>query len=805
MSDTVPEVVAPARFVKELWGIVPPDWIAEFNLLQYRPTIEDPQAKRMRALFWPVGAVLQDWESIARQLEHFNRTQVENIHHGVNPRFQRPRKHGTNADVSHYVALWVDVDFGPNEVGVRRQFEEIVRDLRAIGLGPSCIVESGWGLHAYWLLDRPYPVKEARPYCAGIQDYFKISDPVHDPRRILRVPGFLNLKNPKDPKWCSITEATWQRFPLSAFKDYSVEPTPSDHDKELEEVEKNKPKTSSRDPKIEEIKRGVDQGGGPYGGRHLAAVALAGHYCAQRRIKVKKYVLYAMLEWNKGNRPPLPEEEIERVVDDIWAKEQVKRAEEKEGEEERPRREPREGAPPDGPPWFDENGKWVPAPLVDHLMAQAHYVSTPIGRDGKGIMLYRYQDGVYRPDGYDFLRRETFRTLGRDARKTRIEEIVELVNEKAKQPYDRIDKHARDLINVQNGMLDWRAGELRPHDPKYLSLIQIPVAWNRDARSEKLDEFLGTVLPKDALALAEEFAGLLLVPDTSFAKCLVLVGEGGNGKSTFLKLIEALIGKDNISFYSLHSIIEDRFTASGLLGKLANFHDELEQRALDNTGAFKQIVAGDPIKAEEKNKAPFSFRPFCRLMFATNQMPRATDRSQAYFDRLLFLEFKNRIRDTKAEVRDYAEVLVKDPAVLPALLVRAVEGLRRLDARGRFILPASSVTAIEDYRRDCNSAYDFLREACRFDDPNGWLPKNLLYERYRLWSEEEGRKPMSAREFARTVQTMPNVRSIRHGSGRGWGGIFWVDGIPPRVAADEAEEFGQEAPPPGSRRGDLEF
>jgi putative DNA primase/helicase len=802
MPDAPPEVISPARFIKELWGTVPTDWIAEFNLLQYRPTQENPNDLRMGALFYTVGQVIKDWETVARELDKRNRSQVENIHHGVNPRFKRPRKHGLNTDISHYVALWVDVDFKGNEAAVRKQFNEIIEDLRQRGLGPSCIVESGRGLHAYWLLDKPYPVKEARPFCAGIQDYFKISDPVHDPRRILRVPGFLNLKDPKDPRWCSVSEATWQRFPLSAFKDYSIEPTKSEHDRELEEVERNTAKTTSRDPKIEAIKQGVDEGGGPYGGRHLAAVALAGHYCSRRKL-TRKAVLYTMHDWNRLNKPPLPDEEIEKVVEDIWTKEQVKRAEEEESGPRRKKGEPEK--PSDGPPWFDEDGKFNPALLAIHLMTETRFLSTPVGRDGKGIMLYRYTAGAFRPDGYDFLRREVTRVLGKDARKSRIEETVELVNELTKVSYTEIDRHARDLINVRNGMLRWTTGELLPHDPKYRSLIQVPVDWIPDATSEKLDEFLRIVLPKDALSIAEEFSGLLLVPDTSFAKCLVLVGEGGNGKSTFLKLVEALVGKENISYYSLHSIIEDRFTAAGLLGKLANFHDELEQRALENTGAFKQIVAGDPIKAEEKNKAPFSFRPFCRLMFATNQMPRATDRSQAYFDRLLFLEFRNRIRATTGEILDYGRVLAETPGVLEAFLVRAVAGLRRLMERGRFIPPASSIDAIEEYRRDCNSAYDFLRECCRTDDPNGWLAKNILYERYRAWSEDEGRKPMSAREFARTVQNVPNVRDARHGSARGWGGLSWTNGQPPKAAVDEVAGFGKREEGQGVKQRDLEF
>jgi P4 family phage/plasmid primase-like protien len=789
MADRPPEKVTPAQFIRELWGSAQSDWFVEFNLLQYRPTQENPDAKRMRAMFYTVKEVLDDWSTIEKALSHQNRTQVENIHHSVNPRFRKPRKHGTNADVSHYVAAWVDIDFHGNEEAVRKQFFDTVLDLQKVGLDPSVIVESGRGLHGYWLFDKPYPKAVARPVCAGIMDYFKIGDAIHDPRRILRLPGFLNLKDPNDPKFCSVFDATWTRYPIERFKDFVIEDfKKSKEDLEVEEEERDRKNTStiSRDPKIEEIKNGVDESGGPYGGRHLAAVALAGHYCS--KLKTKKLALYAITDWNKKNRPPLPDDEIEKIVEDIWAREEIKRAEEKEDRKER-RKDDEIRGPSDGPPWFDEDGKLVPALLAAHIMSETRFLATPIGDDGKGVRLYFYKDGVFRPGGSDFARREIVKAMGKSLRDKHLTEVVELITELSKRQYDEVDRHAKDLINVKNGMLDWRTKQLSPHDPKYLSTIQIPVIWDQTAKSETLDKFFKTILPEDAIMLVEEYVGHMMIPDVSMTKCLVLVGEGGNGKSTFLELVEHLIGEKNISYCSLQSLTEERFLASVLIGKLANCYDELESKALENTGIFKQITDGNQIKAEEKGKAPFWFRPFCRMVFATNQMPRATDRSSAYFDRFLFVEFNQRIRDTGSEIKKYSEKLASESGLLSAFLSRAVDGLGRLLTRGRFTIPGSSKNALEEYRRDCNSAYDFLRECCH-EDGSGWLAGPIVYDRYKVWSEEGGRKPMSSREFNKTLRGA-NVREVRRGEARGWGGLTWSNGDPPTGAQDEVSQFGK--------------
>lgn len=795
MADTTPGKVTPAQFTKALWEIAPRDWLVEFNLLQYRPTPEKPDDQRMQAIFYTVEQVLSDWEPIERHLAYLNWKKVENIHHGVNPRFRRPRKHGKNPDISHYVAAWVDVDFHDHEVATRRQFAETVADLRAKGLGPSIVVESGRGLHAYWLFDKPYPVAQARPVCAGIQDYFKISDSIHDPRRILRMPGFLNLKNSKDPKHCDVSEATWTRYPIERFAEFVITDfRKSAEDLQIEEEEKERQKLAtgtSRDPKIEEAKKGVSESGGPYGGRHLTAVALAGHYCS--RLKTKRNVLYVMREWNLLNSPPLPEEEVEKVVEDIWIKEEIKRAEEKE--EKKSKRDDERKGPSDGPPWFDEDGRLVPALLAAHIMSETRFLATPIGDDGKGIRLYFYRDGAFQSGGSDFARREIVKAMGKSLRDKHLTEVVELITELSKKPYEEIDLYAKDLINVKNGMLNWRTKQLLPHDPKYLSTIQIPIAWDPGVKSEVLDKFFKTILPEDAIHLIEEYVGHMMIPDTSMTKCLVLVGEGGNGKSTFLELVEYLIGDKNISYCSLQSLTEERFLASVLIGKLANCYDELESKALENTGIFKQITDGNQIKAEEKGKAPFWFRPFCRMVFATNQMPRATDRSSAYFDRFLFVEFNKRIRDTGGEIKKYSKKLASESGLMSAFLSRAVDGLERLMTRGRFTIPGSSKNALEEYRRDCNSAYDFLRECCR-DDASGWLAGPIVYDRYKVWSEEGGRKSMSAREFNKTLRGA-NVREVRRGEARGWGGLTWSNGHPPTGAQDDVQAFGKPEAPAG--------
>jgi len=795
MADTTSGRIAPTQFVKELWGIAPHDWIVEFNLLQYRPTQDDPGAQRMRALFYTVEQVLNDWGPIDAALLHQNKSQVENVHHGVNPRFRRPRKHGTNADVSHYVAIWVDADFHGQEEAVRKHFFDTVKELESShGLFPSVIIESGRGLHAYWLFDKPYTVAQARPVCAGIQKHFN-SDTVHDPRRILRLPGFANLKDPKDPRWCQIADATWTRYPIERFKDFTiVDLKKSKEDLETEEEERavrELDTSKSRDPKLQEVlTKGVDESGGPHGGRHLSATAVVGYFC--RFSKTKRIAETNSENWNKNLcRPPLPDEEVQRMVDDFWAKEEVRRAERKEEKRllKEKEKELRKSSEDDGPPWW-KDGEFLPEALARHVCARDRIIATPIGDDYKGVTLYVYKDGAYRSRLGTVVETEVRNALARDAKPERINQVLDLIHRSQKIDYDEINHRACELINVQNGMLDWRTGELHPHDPKYLSTIQIAADYEPNTKCEALNKFFAEVFPADCVALAEEFIGYLLIPDTRLQKAFIAVGSGGNGKGTFLKLLTSLLGKENVSTLDIHTLEDDKFATAALVGKLANIHHDLSRKQLESTSRFKTLVSGDPISGEKKFKDGFTFRPFARLVFSANEFPRSEDKTNAYFRRLIFVEFPNSFSGAAGEVLDYDRVLARTPGFMSALLNRGIAGLRRLMEVNRFSISETSTRTIEQYKRECNSAYDFVQEFCHMEEW-GWIPRNEMYQKYDGWCRDNGLKPMSSKNFVNGIRDTKGIKEVKREGVRGWLGISWANGAP-RTSADEIAAFGKD-------------
>lgn len=440
---------------------------------------------------------------------------------------------------------------------------------------------------------------------------------------------------------------------------------------------------------------------------------------------------------------------------------------------------------------FFDGKKFLPNVLAPHACSGKDIIATPIGNKYKGVFLYVYRDGCFRNDSNGEIEHDIREALGREATPKYVDDTVDMVLRNKKIAYGRLNTQAKDLINVRNGMLDWRTGDLLPHDPSHLSTIQIRAEYRPDATCPELDEFLDGIFPEDCRLLAEEFIGYLLTPDTSFQKAFIAVGIGGNGKGTFLKVINELLGDENVSTVDLHALEKDKFARANTLGKLANIHHDIGREELESTSVFKTMVSGDPITMEEKHKQGFTARPYARLVFSANEFPRSKDRTNAFFRRLVFVEFPRVFFGSKDEILEYEKKLCSIPSFLPALLNRAVAGLRRLHEHRRFTILESSKAIEEQYRREVDSAYDFFKECCTTEEW-GWITRRELYDKYRGWCQDEGLTPMESRNFVASFRKMGGVSEAKRGGIRGWAGISWLNGAPPVTGEDEVKRFGGE-------------
>jgi len=369
-----------------------------------------------------------------------------------------------------------------------------------------------------------------------------------------------------------------------------------------------------------------------------------------------------------------------------------------------------------------------------------------------GGRLYHWRDGVYRPDGNNWVKRQVKAILkARDKGwySRLAEEVAEYIRIDAPELWEQ---PPQDTINVANGLVDLASGELRPHSPAYLSPVQLPVIYDPEATCQEWDRFAAEVFPSDAIELAFELPAKLMVPGEEINKAEILLGGGANGKSTFLEAVRAFLGRRNVSAISLHRLESDRFSVARLAGKLANICADIPSTHLENTSVFKSITGGDEVTGEFKFKDSFEFTPFCRLVFSANHLPRSADASHAFFRRWRVARFDRTFEGQACVPRPELDARLRAPGELSGVLNRCLAVLPAVRRRG-VLESASMKEAWIEFRETTDPLAIWLDKSIRVS-PDGYVPKGDLRSAYNRAAQAEGRPVLTEKAFGQAFNRL---------------------------------------------------
>ena len=258
----------------------------------------------------------------------------------------------------------------------------------------------------------------------------------------------------------------------------------------------------------------------------------------------------------------------------------------------------------------------------------------------------------------------------------------------------------------------------------------------------------------------QEFFGYCLTREVRYETALFLVGPGGDGKSTCLGVLEALVGPDNCASVAFEAL-EDQFQRVALYRRQLNISTEITSGAIQSQ-FFKAIVSGDPIRASFKHKDGFEFRPYCKLAFSGNTFPKVLDNSDALWDRLLMIEFRRQFRGA-AEADPF--LIDKLRAELPGVFGWAWEGLKRLRARGRFSQGRTTRAYKDRFRRLNDPVLEFIQERCAADDWCGrpaQVEKAIIFKEYKEFCGLCNYGPLGRERFFEAIRRhLPGLRDVR--------------------------------------------
>jgi putative DNA primase/helicase len=306
---------------------------------------------------------------------------------------------------------------------------------------------------------------------------------------------------------------------------------------------------------------------------------------------------------------------------------------------------------------------------------------------------------------------------------------------------------SKGFIPLINGVLSKKTKELSPHSPGHRLTHCLPFAYDPDATCQPIIDWLRETVghKEDLVKFLLAYLNAVVNQRADLQRYLELIGPGGTGKSTYMKLASYLAGERNVHTTKHQILEESRFETANLAGKLLTLITEADQY-VGGVSVLKAITGQDPLHYEQKMKqAGEGFVYEGMVITAGNEPSRSADYTSGLARRKIPVWFRNFIpsykrRDLDSEFKQYL------PGLLNLVLSYSDEEVTDL---------------IRNAEKSCPSLYEYQRETLTETNPIAdWLDNKVLrmpgnrhnpeflYNAYKSYSESQGQKPISQKRFS---------------------------------------------------------
>ena len=333
------------------------------------------------------------------------------------------------------------------------------------------------------------------------------------------------------------------------------------------------------------------------------------------------------------------------------------------------------------------------------------------------------------------------------------------------------------LLNVNNGIINLRTGQLMPHNRTQLMTHISPVDYDTDATCPRWKTFLETVMNQDAemIAFLQRALGYTLTGDVSEQCLFFLHGTGKNGKSTFINILSHILGsyRKNLKIDSLLSRTHDSIPndIARLAGARCVTTSEIEEGRRLNESLIKDLTGGDTISARFMRSEWFDFVPIFKGWMFGNHKPEIRGTDEGIWRRVRLIPFTVQIpvdqRDPKL-----GEKLKREAVGILAWMIRGC-----LDWQQHGLQEPETVTqATQKYREDMDTLADFFAEYTVVK-PMTKCTKQEMYAAYATWAASVGMGALKNQSFnLRIKERFPDVQEDRGSQNKPiWRGIGLLD------------------------------
>jgi P4 family phage/plasmid primase-like protien len=373
-------------------------------------------------------------------------------------------------------------------------------------------------------------------------------------------------------------------------------------------------------------------------------------------------------------------------------------------------------------------------------------------------------------------RKSFLKFINRSLSRVALANMIHLAKKKVRQvSTNDLDRNPW-LLNTENGTVDLRTGVLHPHKPEDLLSKRIPIRYERNAECPIFMNFLYRIMGSHPDASeGENLAAEQLVrylkkvfgcAATGRPEKLLflLYGEGNNGKTTLLEIIRDVLGdKEYAGQVQVDSLMirpKEALSSNAVNTDLADLQgcrfvssSEVEQGQRLSLSRVKYLTGIGQIKARRLRENMITFQPTYKLFLDCNHKPVITDPTDAIWNRVKCIPFKDQIPDHEID----KDLPTKLRTELPGILRWVVEGAVLYHQEGLGDPPDVMAAATEQYRQESDRLKEFFEDQCvlapsgdgnSWKDSGFWVSSSALYSAYTSWAEATGAKyPLSKDSF----------------------------------------------------------
>jgi putative DNA primase/helicase len=421
------------------------------------------------------------------------------------------------------------------------------------------------------------------------------------------------------------------------------------------------------------------------------------------------------------------------------------------------------------------------AALTDKVTARYNFRTFT---DTKEVYWYDSKLGIYRNNGESIIE-AIVESIKPNISTHEVNEIINHIKRRTLTPRSDFDSQI-EWLTLGNCAINLQTLETRPFSPDFMATIRIPVSYRESSAMIDFYEwiedlsavvcpailkFMQEVMASEDIETVLDFIAYCLWRRFPFHVYLLFNGSGRNGKGVMLEIIKHFLGHCNVSGESLHRLLETRFATAELYGKLANIDADLSKVALKNTGVLKKLTGGDYIPAEKKFRALFQFVNHAKLLFSANEIPITEDETDAFFSRLIIINFPNQFLGNKTDPNLIRKLTTDEE--LSGLLRIILRRLPRVLKEGISTASSSIDENYEKYILSSNPVRAFLEAAIEHDNNRATL-KTEVYESYKMFCNAKKLAAESEPSFSRKLRKESGLKDKQMRDENNNRAYYWI-------------------------------